>query len=83
MHHQHCYQTGKSWQLKKENLRKKQALESPLKGLYLSLRLKAFITDVFMIYTPMLYIMSYMILGSAKDFRENQSAIFCVCFFTL
>ncbi|GAA6972325.1 RDD family protein [Helicobacter pylori] len=63
---------------------KKQALESPLKGLYLSLRLKAFITDIFMIYTPMLYIMTYAILGSAKDFRENQSAIFlCLLFYAL
>ncbi len=68
----------------KKNKEKKQALESPLKGLYLSLRLKAFITDIFMIYTPMLYIMTYAILGSAKDFRENQSAIFlCLLFYAL
>ncbi len=68
----------------KKNKEKKQALESPLKGLYLSLRLKAFITDIFMIYTPMLYIMTYVILGSAKDFRENQSAIFlCLLFYAL
>lgn len=37
-----------------------------------------------MIYTPMLYIMTYAILGSAKDFRENQSAIFlCLLFYAL
>ncbi len=43
-------------------------------------RFKAFITDMFMIYTPLLYIMTYVILGSAQNFRENQSAIF-LCIF--
>ncbi len=39
-------------------------------------RLKAFITDMFMIYTPILYITTYVILGSAQDFKEDQIAIF-------
>ncbi len=44
------------------------------------MRFKAFVTDIFMIYTPLLYIMTYIVLGSAQSFRENQSAIF-ICIF--
>nr|WP_227624873.1 RDD family protein [Helicobacter cetorum] len=62
----------------------KNTSQLSLKGLGITLRLKAFITDIFMIYTPMLYIMTYIILGSAKSFRENQSAIFlCLVFYAL
>lgn len=33
-----------------------------------------------MIYTPILYTATYVILGSAQAFRNNQAAIFaCVC----
>lgn len=42
-------------------------------------RLKAFVTDMFMIYTPILYITTYLILGGAQNFRHNQLGIFiCV-----
>ncbi|WP_281769357.1 RDD family protein [Helicobacter ailurogastricus] len=45
-------------------------------------RIKAFITDVFMLYTPLLYFVTYVILGSAQAFRENQMAVFaCVAGF--
>ncbi len=55
-----------------------------IRSLHVGLRLKAFITDVFMIYTPLLYITTYFILGSAQAFRENQIAIFaCVCMYGL
>ncbi|CRF45465.1 RDD family protein [Helicobacter heilmannii] len=45
-------------------------------------RLKAFVTDMFMLYTPLLYFVTYVILGSAQAFRENQMAVFaCVAGF--
>lgn len=45
---------------------------------FITRRIKAFITDLFMIYTPILYIATYAVLGGAQNFRENQAAIF-VC----
>ncbi|WP_233709899.1 MULTISPECIES: RDD family protein [unclassified Helicobacter] len=39
-------------------------------------RLKAFIIDIFMIYVPILYFVTYFILGSAEAFRNNPYAIF-------
>ncbi len=53
--------------------------QNPLNHLIFA-RFKAFVTDIFMIYTPLLYIMTYVVLGSAQSFRENQSAIF-LCIF--
>lgn len=41
-------------------------------------RLKALVIDVFMIYTPILYVMTYVILGNKEAFQSNQWAIF-VC----
>ncbi|WP_221279569.1 RDD family protein [Helicobacter gastrocanis] len=47
-------------------------------------RIKAFITDLFMLYTPLLYVVTYVILGSAQAFRQNQMAVFaCVAGFGL
>lgn len=47
-------------------------------------RLKAFITDIFMVYMPILYIMTYMILGSKEALWENQMAIFaCVALYVI
>lgn len=40
------------------------------------LRIKAFIVDVFMIYLPILYITTYMILDGKDDFLQNELAIF-------
>lgn len=39
-------------------------------------RLKAFITDIFMIYMPILYVATYGILGSKEALWESQGAIF-------
>lgn len=47
--------------------------------LFITRRLKAFITDIFMLYTPILYIATYVVLGSAEEFRQNQLVIF-ICF---
>lgn len=47
---------------------------------YFFLRIKAFIIDMFMIYTPILYIVTYIILGSKEALWQNQFAIF-ICWF--
>ena len=45
-------------------------------------RLVAFITDMFMINMPILYITTYFVLGSKEAFLENHIAIFvCVILF--
>ncbi|PAF42733.1 RDD family protein [Helicobacter sp. 11S03491-1] len=47
-----------------------------LQEIYAFRRIKAFITDLFMIYTPILYVVTYLILGSAEKFRHDQVSIF-------
>jgi len=37
-------------------------------------RIKAFITDMFMIYAPILYIITYLFLGGKEEFQESQIA---------
>jgi len=37
-------------------------------------RIKAFIVDMFMIYTPILYIITYFILEGKEDFQSSQAA---------
>lgn len=49
-----------------------------IQSLLLIERMKAFITDIFMIYTPILYLW-YIILGSKEAFQQNQFIIF-ICF---
>ena len=39
----------------------------------LPLRLKAFLTDTFLITTPILYIVIYLSMGSGEDFAQNRS----------
>ena len=39
----------------------------------LGLRLKSFLTDTFLITTPILYIVIYLIMGSGEDFAQNRS----------
>ena len=62
--------------LKKNN--KKIELGSQPKYLYApySYRVKAFITDLFMIYAPILYIIAYVVLSGKEDFQESQLAPF-------
>ena len=36
-------------------------------------RLKAFLTDTFLITTPILYIVIYLVMGSGEDFAQNRS----------
>lgn len=37
-------------------------------------RIKAFIVDLFMIYTPILYLITYVILGGKEEFQASQLA---------
>jgi len=39
-----------------------------------SYRVKAFITDMFMIYAPILYIIAYVIMGGKDDFQSSELA---------
>ena len=39
----------------------------------LSSRLKAFFTDTFLITTPILYIVIYLVMGSGEEFSQNRS----------
>lgn len=63
----------------KSNIDSFYSLRLIAKRLFLARRLKAFITDIFMLYTPILYIATYIVLGSAEEFRQNQLVIF-ICF---
>ena len=38
----------------------------------LSLRLKAFLTDTFLITTPIFYIVIYLVMGSGEEFSQNR-----------
>ena len=37
-------------------------------------RIKAFITDMFMIYAPILYFLTYVVMGGKDDFQSSQLA---------
>jgi uncharacterized RDD family membrane protein YckC len=37
-------------------------------------RVKAFITDLFMIYAPILYIIAYVVMSGKDDFQSSQAA---------
>ncbi|ANV98656.1 hypothetical protein BBW65_07525 [Helicobacter enhydrae] len=52
-------------------------LKTTLKDCYT--RFKALVIDVFMIYTPILYIATYLFLGGKEAFQNNQVAIL-ICF---
>lgn len=41
-------------------------------------RVKAFITDLFMVYTPILYIVGYLVMGGKDNFLLSQLAPFAV-----
>ncbi|MCI6988204.1 MAG: RDD family protein [Campylobacter sp.] len=44
----------------------------------ISRRIKAFVIDIFLIAMPMLYITTYLILGSKENFVANQQSIFII-----
>lgn len=41
-----------------------------------SYRVKAFITDIFMIYAPILYLIAYVVMNGKDDFQSSQLAPF-------
>jgi uncharacterized RDD family membrane protein YckC len=51
-------------------------LKSNLANVYLFARIKSFIIDLFMIYTPIIYIITYLIVGSQENFQNNPVAQF-------
>lgn len=57
-----------------------QEKQGILKQMLFVEKFKAFLTDIFMIYMPILYVTTYLILGSKEAFQQNQIALF-ICFF--
>lgn len=50
----------------------------------LSRRAKSFVIDMFMIYTPILYVMTYVVFGGAAEFRgSNAAPLISVALFVL
>ncbi|SFV74576.1 FIG00712405: hypothetical protein [hydrothermal vent metagenome] len=62
----------------KQQTKNKQKLQSKPKIVYANTpdRIKAFITDMFMIYVPILYIITYVFLDGKDDFQSSQLAPF-------
>ena len=62
----------------KKNKHKKQQHESQERYKYAKTtdRIKAFITDMFMIYVPILYIITYVFMGGKDAFQESDIAPF-------
>lgn len=50
-------------------------LKEKLQSIYTTERIKAFITDMFMINMPILYLTTYIFLDGKDAFTQNQSAI--------
>jgi len=63
--------------LKKQSkkLKEQDSLEA-VKVASIPERIKAFITDMFMIYTPILYILTYLVLGDKDAFQASDVAPF-------
>lgn len=59
----------------KKNSKIKKELSSP-KYIYApySFRVKSFIVDLFMIYAPILYVITYIVLNGKDDFQSSQLA---------
>lgn len=57
-----------------------QAKQGVLKQILFIDKFKAFLTDIFMIYMPILYIATYLVLGSKEAFQQSQITLF-ICFF--
>jgi len=62
--------------IKNNNNRKTQSKESKVKYAKTTDRIKAFITDMFMIYVPILYIITYVFMGGKEAFQESNIAPF-------
>lgn len=60
-------------QLKKQTTKVREELPKVLYASY-PLKIKAFITDMFMIYAPILYVITYLVLDGKEDFQASQLA---------
>ena len=58
-------------ELKKGSNNSKQTQNSSVVYARYTDRIKAFITDLFMIYTPLLYAITYVVLGSKESFQNS------------
>ncbi len=56
-----------------KNSKKQVLLNSSSPSSKLSSRFKAFLTDTFLITTPILYIVIYLVMGSGEEFAQNRS----------
>ena len=56
-----------------KNSKKQVLLNSSSPNSKLSSRFKAFLTDTFLITTPILYIVIYLVMGSGEEFAQNRS----------
>src|SRR5574344_1431249 len=56
-----------------KNSEKQVLLNSSSPNSKLSSRFKAFLTDTFLITTPILYIVIYLVMGSGEEFAQNRS----------
>lgn len=72
-----CYNNAMRFRNIKNRQKKEQTKEQP-RYVYApySYRVKAFITDLFMIYAPILYIITYVFMGGKEDFQSSQLAPF-------
>jgi len=61
-------------QQSKQNCVDKEKLKNRVEYARYTDRIKAFITDMFMIYAPILYIITYVFLGGKDDFQASQLA---------
>jgi len=64
--------------LKQQSKQKHEKQSQPTKAIPARTvdRIKAFITDMFMIYAPILYVITYVFLGSKEEFQASDLAPF-------
>ena len=62
--------------LKKQTKTKKEAPVQTVRYATIPDKIKAFITDMFMIYIPILYIITYIVMGGKDAFQESDLAPF-------
>ena len=62
----------------KKQIKSQEFTQEKMKPKYIyarfSDRIKAFITDMFMIYMPIMYFITYIVLNGKEDFQESQLA---------
>lgn len=69
-----CYNyTMRFRNIKKQNKKQEKPKDKYIYARF-SDRVKSFITDMFMIYAPILYIITYLILGGKEEFQNSQVA---------